>query len=197
MFLFFPNQGGERVVYLMRHGQDDENYIGGWSKVGLTKEGKMEVIDTALWIKDNLHITKVISSDIKRAMQTADIVCDILKLAYLPSTELREQNKGLLNGMLQEKAEEEYHDLLSNVTVDTIYPEGESLRDLYNRIKEYLEKLMTLQEDTLLITHRGVINMIYFVLNNRDVDMDKKQFGVTPASVHELDIENRTIKKVR
>ena len=75
------------MVYLMRHGQDDEDYIGGWSKVGLTKEGKMEVIDTALWMKDNLDIKRVIVSDIHRAMQTAEIVCDILKLSFLPSTE--------------------------------------------------------------------------------------------------------------
>ncbi len=185
------------VVYLMRHGQDDENYIGGWSKVGLTKEGKMEVIDTALWIKDNLHIDRVIVSDIRRAMQTAEIVCDILRLSFLPSTELREQNKGLLNGMLQEKAQKEYGELLNHVTVDTVYPEGESLRDLYNRIKIYIEKLLTLKSDTLIITHRGVINMIYFILNNKELDMDKKQFGVTTASVHEFDIENKTIKKIR
>ena len=185
------------MVYLMRHGQDDENYIGGWSKVGLTKEGKMEVIDAALWIKDNLHIKRVLVSDINRAVQTAEIVCDILGLSFLPSTELREQNKGLLNGMLQDKAHEEYKDLLANVTVDTVYPEGESLRDLYNRMKVYLEKILTLQDDTLIITHRGVINMIYYILNNKELDMDKKQFGVTTASIHELDTEKRLIKKVR
>lgn len=185
------------MVYLMRHGQDDENYIGGWSKVGLIKEGKIEVIDTALWIKDNLHIERVIVSDIERAMQTAAIVCDILGLEFLPSTELREQNKGLLNGMPHKKAQKKYGELLNNVTVDTVYPEGESLRDLYNRIKIYLEKLMTLKSDTLIITHRGVINMIYYILNDKELDMDKKQFGVTPASVHELDVENRTIKKIR
>ena len=185
------------MIYLMRHGQDDENYIGGWSKVGLTKEGKMEVIDTALWMKDNLDIKRVIVSDIHRAMQTAEIVCDILKLSFLPSTELREQNKGLLNGMPQEEARKEYGELLANVTVDTVYPEGESLRDLYNRMKECLERLMQLKDNTLIITHRGVINMIYFILNNKELDMDKKQFGVTTASVHELDPEKREIRKIR
>lgn len=185
------------MVYLMRHGQDDENYIGGWSDVGLLPEGKMEAIDAALWIKENLNIERVIVSDVHRAKETADIVCDILKLSYLPSTELREQNKGILNGMPKKKADKEYKELLSNVTVDTVYPEGESLRDLYNRMKAYLEKLMALEDNTLIITHRGVINMIYFILNDRDVDMDKKQFGVTTASIHELDTEKRLIKKIK
>ena len=27
------------MIYLMRHGQDDENYIGGWSDVSLLSEG--------------------------------------------------------------------------------------------------------------------------------------------------------------
>ena len=100
------------MIYLMRHGQDDEKYIGGWSDVGLIPEGQMEVIDSALWIKDNLNIKKVIVSDVKRAIETAIIVCDILKLPFLPSTELREQNKGLLNGMDQNKAHKKYKDLL-------------------------------------------------------------------------------------
>ena len=31
------------MIYLMRHGQDDENYIGGWSDVSLIPEGIVQV----------------------------------------------------------------------------------------------------------------------------------------------------------
>ena len=53
------------------------------------------------------------------------------------------------------------------------------------------------KDNTLLITHRGVINMLYFILNDISLNMDKKQFGVLPASVHELNKNNKSIKKVR
>ena len=39
------------MIYLIRHGQDDETYIGGWSDVGLLKEGEEEVKESAKWIQ--------------------------------------------------------------------------------------------------------------------------------------------------
>ena len=182
----------------MRHGQDDENYVGGWSDLSLLPEGRKQVEESSLWIKDNLSIKKIVSSDIKRAMESAEIVGSVLDLPVYEDPNLREQDKGLLDGMLKEEAYEQYPWYKNDeVTVDTVFPEGESLRGLYLRIREYLEKIMTMDDDTLIVTHRGVINMIYFILNNKEVDMDKKQFGVDVASVHELDKEKRLIKKVR
>lgn len=186
------------MIYLMRHGQDDETYVGGWSNVPLIPEGIEEVKESAIWIKDNLNIKKIICSDVLRATETAKIVSEYLSVPYSPSEHLREQNKGLLNGVEKEKAYKEYPGYKDGeVTTETVFPEGESLRNLYERVKTYLSKILAMQDDTLLITHRGYINMIYFLLNNQPLDMDKKQFGVTTASVHELDQKNKTIKKVR
>lgn len=186
------------MIYLMRHGQDDESFIGGWSDVNLIDEGRKQVTEAALWIQENLAIKKIVCSDVKRAIETAKIVSEILGVPYELNSNLREQNKGLLNGMKKEEAMEKYFLYMDDsVTVDTIYPEGESLRDLYKRIYSYLEQLLKLEDNTLLITHRGVINMIYFIFNNISLNMDKKQFKVNTASIHELDKEHKLIKKVR
>lgn len=186
------------MIYLMRHGQDDENYVGGWSDVDLISDGVLEVKESALWIKENLHIKRIVCSDIKRAVSSAKIVSDILGIDYSLDVNLREQNKGLLNGISKEELALKYKEFCDGrVKVDTIYPEGESLRDLYVRIKIYLSKLMKYGDDTLLITHRGVINMVYYILNDIPVDMNKKQFGVETASIHELDVEKKQIRKIR
>ncbi len=185
------------MVYLMRHGLDDECYIDGWNDNCLIPEGKLEVIDAALWMRKHLKIKRVISSDIKRAMETAEIVSDILGVEYLPSSELREQNKGALNGLLKNKVPKLYQPYLDDVTIDMRYPQGESLQDLYNRVSPYLKKIMTLEENTLLITHRGVINMIYFILNKKPLDIDEQQFDVTTSSLHRLDPRKHTIKRIR
>lgn len=185
------------MIYLMRHGQDDENYIGGWSDVSLISEGIVQVNESAKWIKENLNIKFILCSDVKRAVQTATIVSDILDMSFIETSELREQSKGLLNGVLRTEADKEYHELLNNVTVDTIYPEGESLRDLYNKMLVYIEKIKEMEDDTLLITHRGVINMIYYILYGKELDMNKKQFGVETASVHEFNVEENVIRRIR
>lgn len=185
------------MIYLMRHGQDDENYIGGWSDVSLLSEGIVQVNESAKWIKDNLDIKLILCSDVKRAVETAQIVSNVLDMSYIQTSELREQSKGKLNGMLRTEADKKYRELLSNVTVDTVYPEGESLRDLYNKMLIYIEKIREMEDDTLLITHRGVINMIYYILYGKSLDMDKKQFGVETASVHEFNVEENVIRRIR
>ena len=47
-----------------------------------------------------------------------------------------------------------------------------------------------------MVTHRGFINMIYYICNNKELDMNKKQFGVEPASVHEYDFVNKKIRRI-
>ena len=185
------------MIYLMRHGQDDESFIGGWSDVELIPEGIEDVLDVSLWIKDNLHIKSIQCSDVRRAVQTAELVSKVLGVSFVSNSFLREQNKGDLNGVLRTSLSDEELLLTKSKSVDIVYPNGESLRDLYNRMKTYIEKIMKMDDDTLLITHRGVINMIYFILYDKPLDMNKKQFGVCTASVHELDKNARTIKKVR
>ena len=197
MFLFC---GLDRcfMIYFLRHGQDDEKYVGGWRDLSLTSEGIEQIKDSALWIRDNLNIKRIVSSDIKRALESSEIVSSIIDVPISLDTNLREQDKGLLNGILRSEAKKKYSWYKNNeVTVDTIFPNGESLRDLYKRINDYLDEIMNFDDDTLVVTHRGVINMIYYILNNKDVDMDKKQFRVTVASIHELDKNNKTIKKIK
>ena len=67
--------------------------------------------------------------------------------------------------------------------------------DLYNRIKILLEKLKS-NENTLIVTHRGVINMIYYILNKISLDMNKERFNVTHASLHELDLNKKLIRRI-
>lgn len=185
------------MIYLMRHGQDDERFIGGWSDVELIEDGKVQVYDSASWLKENLNIKKVICSDVKRAIQTSQIVKDVINVNYQPTKDLREQSKGLLNGTKLTVAKEMYPEYFNNVNVDTIYPNGESLRDLYNRVKDKLDFYMQMDADTLLITHRGVINMLYYILNDLDLDMNKKRFNVDYASIHELDTDIQKIRRIR
>ena len=185
------------MIYLMRHGQDDETFIGGWSNVDLTELGITQVKDASKWISNNLNISEIVCSDVYRALRTASIVNEELEVHLRTDSNLREQSKGLLNGMVKSDAFKLYGELLNNVSQDTIYPQGESLEQLYLRISEYLKVIMSFKDNTLIVTHRGVINMIYYLLNDISLDMNKERFGVTPASIHELDKNKNVLRKVR
>lgn len=184
------------MIYLLRHGQDDEDFIGGHSEVGLTLTGISQVIETTKFLqKSNYKIDRIVSSDIKRAKQTANIVSENLNLPVDYTEILRELDKGKLNGMPVIEAELMYPKFMNVDDIKIIYPDGESMQMFYNRIKKDVDKILAL-DNSLIVTHRGVINMLYFILNNLELNMDKKQFGVEHASLHELDPKNKVIKKI-
>lgn len=178
----------------MRHGLDDETRIGGWSNVALINEGIAQVKEAKKFIDSNLNFNTIYSSNIRRARQTALIVNAGRNKQIIYTDLLREQNKGNYNGVLKKTlAKDDYY--LSCLATYEKYPNGESMIDLYLRIEELIPKLKYWDE-SLLITHRGVINMIYYIFNNQKPDLNKEKFNVLHASIHELDITKRKIKRI-
>jgi len=178
----------------MRHGLDDERYVGGYSNIGLTYEGIKQVESSTKYIK-KLHINKIVCSDVFRAKQTANIINIELNKDIIVDSDLRELNKGKLNGMHKELARVLYPSYFEKLSIYDRYPDGESMEDLYKRIKILLSNIDKYDND-LLVTHRGVINMIYYILNSIKLDMDKQRFNVEHASIHELDFEKKLIRRV-
>ena len=89
------------MIYLLRHGLDDETIIGGYSDVSLTDKGIKGVKDALRYIK-TLEFEKIISSDVKRCVDTVNIINAELKKEVIYTDELREQDKGDYTGLLKE-----------------------------------------------------------------------------------------------
>lgn len=176
------------VIYLMRHGLDDEKYIGGWNNIGLTEEGIKQVEAGADFIAKNINDINIIyHSGLKRTIETAKIINQRLNLPTFILNDLRELNKGTLNGMELNLAKNMFPEYFPAPLIDQRYPNGESLIDLYERVKMFLEYASILDK-TLLITHRGFINMIYFILNEIELNYNKTQFNVEHGSIHKLEL---------
>ena len=186
------------MIYLLRHGLDDERYIGGHSDVDLIEEGISQVKDSSEFIK-SLNINRIISSDVKRAISSALIVKNSLEgeIAFEVDSRLRELDKGLLTGRLVSSLTDDEKAICNMKDINQRYPGGESMQDMYDRVKYLVDSGYFLDKSSsLIVTHRGIINMMYFMFNNEPLSMNKKMFGVDHASVHELDIENKKIKRI-
>ena len=95
---------------LIRHTTTDWNIskrIQGQTDTELTKEGRKEARELADIIKP-LGISQIVSSDLKRASQTAEIINDKLHLPLSFNKRLRECSFGRLEGLTREQAEEQY-----------------------------------------------------------------------------------------
>lgn len=154
------------MIFLMRHGEDDPNRLGGWSAAGLTEEGKRQAEEAAEKLRrDFCSIRRLYASDLPRALETAQIVGAALglKAELLPA--FRETNNGELAGMEKSEARERYPGVyFAGLGFEERYPGGESPREFRDRIEAAWSVFRAEQEalggDALLVTHAGVINVI-------------------------------------
>lgn len=184
-------------LYFIRHGKDDERYRGGWSDLGLIEEGEKQASQLAYFLKENQQeypISQIISSDLKRAVQTAKAIQKQLNVPMILSENWREINNGDLAGMLNSVALEKYPGLFFNtLRMDECYPNGESPINFFNRIKDTFYELLKKQtnDKVAIVTHSGVINVIYHIVKNIEWSNKNKSFPVKNVSLNVLEYENR------
>ena len=158
------------ICCLVRHGKDDDTVRGGWSQQPLTDEGEVQAAELAVFVqKSGLGIQQLYSSDLLRAMQTAQIVADSLRLPIVPKPEFREVNNGNLAGIKNELAAEQYPGLYWNTLAwEQQYPGGESPKEFYERIRcawDVLQKdILERNENVMLVTHGGVMHVILSIV---------------------------------
>lgn len=178
------------TIYLVRHGKDDGTVRGGWSKHGLTPEGSAQVHSLAEELgAANLDIDRIYSSDIQRAVETAEILSNYLgcRIEYIPG--LREVDNGALAGIKNDLANERYPGLYwSTLEYDECYPGGESPKLFYERVKAAWSALKSSRidraaHDALLVTHGGVIEAILCMENGIAFSNRAKHFSVPNAKL--------------
>ena len=190
-------------ILFVRHGKDDDRYRGGWSNLDLTDEGVEQVMELAKHLKkykEEYNISRIVSSDLQRALTTSRIIAKELKLCITKEEAIRETNNGDLAGMLNEEALLKYPGLFfSSLDMDEAYPNGESPQEFYVRIKEWFGRFVDEhkndKENILVVTHGGVINIIYHLVNKLEWSNKNKPFQVGTASLHILDVNNMIFEK--
>ncbi|UNK19950.1 histidine phosphatase family protein [Paenibacillus sp. N3/727] len=157
---------------------------------------------------DRFNIERIITSDLKRALQTSTIIAKQLNLPTTISEDWRETNNGLLAGMPNALADEKYPGLyFSSLRIDERYPGGESPIENFRRIREAFTTLCQNQtntdhtENVMVVTHGGVINIIYHIEKNIEWSNKNKFIAAANTGLHkveyrggkwELTLENST-----
>ncbi len=185
-----------RLIFI-RHGKDDDAYRGGWSNLGLLDEGKRQSRMVADYFRTSSEykIEYIVSSDLNRTLETAEYIATALDLPIHTDTRLRETNNGDLAGMLNSEALVKYPGLFFNtLDMDESYPNGESPTAFYLRIKEWFENFLKnppiSADDILVVTHGGVINIIYYLVKELEWTNKKPQFPIDKCSIHILNVNS-------
>ena len=184
-------------VLFVRHGKDDDSYRGGWSSMDLVSEGVMQAKRLAKHLKEHqahYGIAQILSSDLQRAVSTANYIAAELNLAVHPTSQLREINNGDLAGILNDIAQVQYPGLFfSSLDMNQSYPNGESPIEFYTRIQCWFSDFSSTHHNTndnvLVITHGGVINIIYHLVKKIEWSNKNRAFKADNCSIHMLNMD--------
>ncbi|PPA70737.1 histidine phosphatase family protein [Jeotgalibacillus proteolyticus] len=151
-------------ITFVRHGETEWNALGkiqGQTDIPLNNQGVKQAQDCANVLKkDDWH--QLISSPLKRAKHTAQIINRELKLELLEMSQFMEKHFGDAEGLNKEARFTKYP--------DKNYPNQESTESLQKRIKDGIDTIhqQFTGKEVLVVAHGGVINAILSMLSNEE-----------------------------
>ncbi len=151
-------------LYLIRHGQsagNAEGRFGGHSPTPLSELGKQQAEITAKSLAKE-RIDAIYSSDLLRAVNTAEPLAGLLNLPVIKTDAFRERHVGVLEGLTFDESKEQYPNdyyALINRNIQHVITKGESYRQLLRRATGALNEILQIHrgEKIAIFSHTGAI----------------------------------------
>lgn len=151
-------------LYLVRHGQSDgnaEGRFGGHGPTPLSDLGRHQAEITGKVLAKE-GITAIYSSDLLRAVQTAEPLSKLVNVPIIPTAAFRERNVGVLEGLTFDESKQTFprdYYALVNRSVHHVITNGESYRHLLRRSTGELWEILRnhVGERIVIFSHTGAI----------------------------------------
>lgn len=186
-------------LILLRHLQSQwnkENRFTGWTDVPLSKEGIESAKEVAGEIA-GFKIDKVYTSPLIRNRETVSLILENLGKKDLPvviDKALDERHYGKLQGLNKDEVKKKYGEeqvQLWRRSWDQAPPEGESLKDVFNRVvpfyKEQIEKDLKEGKNVLVVaSHNSLRALVKYLENVPDEEIISLE--ILPAEFKEYNL---------
>jgi probable phosphoglycerate mutase len=156
-----------RPLWLIRHAESSWNALGrwqGWSDPGLSTRGREQADRLARELAGG-SIDAIVTSDLRRARETAAVVATALRVEVAVDARLRERDIGSWSGLTTPEIAGRWPDALARLRARD--PElrpggGESALDVQARLRAFLDDLAARprSQRVALVTHGGVIRVL-------------------------------------
>lgn len=189
------------VVWVARHGETDwnrERRIQGHLDPPLNDTGRDQVADLAARLAGELEglepLPRLISSDLLRASQTAELIGRPLGLTPTLERDWRERRLGILEGKtfseLRETHPAEVEAYRTHVDRDAI-PEIEPTIEFRARVLGAIRTIGASSDLALVVTHGGVMRVLLEAALGED-----KQFMISNASLYRFYVNADVIRRI-
>lgn len=180
-------------LLLVRHGESEHHvkgFTGGWTNSSLTNLGRKQASLTGHRLRTITSGKSLAfySSDLKRAVESAQIIGSILGITPLPEKRLRELNWGIAMDMPLEEANKLELEKTEPLIDWVPFPKAESRRMLYQRISAILSEISANEDGTVLIVSHGnaMQESIFWWLNLPINFHSTISFDIDPCSISQL-----------
>lgn len=177
-------------LLLIRHGESEADLLGvheGRADFSLTEEGMRQAAAMAAFVSEHYEVTKIYSSPLRRAKETAEALSFATGVPVLFDEHLLEFNNGLLAGLPREEAAEKYP-AVSDLPIHRAVYEQESVLDFRFRADWMLSEILSSAGDgdtIAVVTHGGMINQMLRSFFRLPAESDVF-FRTGDTGIHEL-----------
>ena len=190
------------MIILVRHGEathHTQHLTGGWTDSDLTEAGRGQLRALADKLAHDFNGKRdkfrILTSDLKRAVESAEIIAAKLGMADCVERHefLREKNNGRAAGMTEAEAKAIYRPAATLKELNhRNYPGGETRKEFYDRCVNGIRACADMEKENLIIVaHKGTIqNIIFYWLGFDIEEVNNYNFSVDilPGSVTVLGI---------
>ncbi|QLH83671.1 histidine phosphatase family protein [Halosimplex pelagicum] len=190
------------TIVAVRHGETEWNRtrrLQGWAPVPLTDRGRAQADRLGATLADRYDIDRVLSSDLCRAEETVEVLCDHLDAPVTFDPAWRERDVGVHQGLQFDEMPErfpEYDLSASGPEAAHRSPEsGESLVDVRERVVERWETMLAESESgetVLVVTHGGPVRLLLGHLNALDIVEAILERSQGHCSINEVEYDHET-----
>lgn len=165
------------TLWLVRHGESTWNIRGlaqgHCDEARLTPRGERQAWELATELRTQ-NIRTLYASDLRRALETAAPLAEVLGLAVNRDARLRERSLGVLEGTASAAISPKVTGLGVNRVADPdARPDGgESVRDLYQRAASFADELAARDHpgDVAVVAHGGTLRVLFAYLHGIAVE---------------------------
>ena len=150
-------------IYVVRHGETEsgKNKIIADIKEPLNTNGIQQAKNIGKELCE-LNIDVVYYSPIERAEHTLKLFNLNDKIPTIVDERLKERNMGIYENIPFKNLD---WDIFWNYNSDLKYPELETMKSVYERVKEFIDEIKLQNKNVLLVTHGGISRAIYWYFN--------------------------------
>ena len=164
-------------IILIRHAEslsnEKDELAGGVIDKGLSELGRKQAKQLANKLKDE-EIEAIYSSDMKRTMETAQEIAKSHNLKIIQDKRLREFNPGEGIGWGFDKLIKYQEEMAIKQNIskrDVQYPGGESERDHFNRVEEFLNEVIKKHPGTIVVVaHSGTNKNLFGIIGHVPIE---------------------------